>query len=68
MKPKEQTPTRQQPFKKGCVGIGESSTHGLRSRTTFADVNKINFKLSECSASVLNLKMCVFTHCFLLAE
>ena len=60
MKPRKQTPTRQQPFKKGCVGISESSTHGalllekvffrFRSRTTFADVNEI--KTFECSASV----------------
>ena len=57
---RKQTPTRQQTFKKGRVSISESSTHGalflekvfcgLRSRMTFADVNKI--KLSECSASV----------------
>ena len=55
-KPGKQTPTRQQLFKKGRVGISESSTHGalflekvfygLQSRTTFADVNKI--KSSEC--------------------
>ena len=60
MKPKKQTPTRQQPLKKGREGISKSSTHGalflekmfcgLRSRMTFADVNKI--KSSECSASV----------------
>ena len=74
-KPRKQTPTRQQPFKKGCIGISESSTHcslflekvfcGLQSRTTFTDVNKI--KSSECSASVLNCR-CEFTHCFLVAE
>ena len=68
MKPRKQTPTKQQPFKKGRVGISKSSTHsalllgkvfwGLRSRTTFADVNKI--KSSECSASVY-LKMLVHT-------
>ena len=44
-------PTRQQTFKKGRVNISESSTHGalflekvfggLRSRMTFAAVNKI---------------------------
>ena len=28
MKPRKQTPTRQQMFKKGGVGISESSTHG----------------------------------------
>ena len=60
MKPRKQTLTRQQPFKKRRVSISESSTHvtlllekvfcGLRSRTTFADVNKI--KSSEYSASV----------------
>ena len=60
MKPRKQTLTRQQTFKKGRVGISERSTHGalflekvfcgLRSGTTFADVNKIKF--SECSASV----------------
>ena len=59
-KPRKQTPTRQQLFKKGHVGISESSTQGallleklvccLQSTTTFADVSKI--KLSECSASV----------------
>ena len=69
-KAKKQTPTRQHPFKKGCVGISGSSTHGvlylekvfcgLRSRTASADVNKI--KSSECSASVLNLR-CEFTRC-----
>ena len=58
-KTKKQTPTRQQTFKKGCVAR-ENSTHGalflekvfcgLRSRTTFADVN--NIKSSECNASV----------------
>ena len=58
-KSRKQTLTRQQPFKKECVGISKS-THdalfldkvfcGLRSRTTFADVNKI--KLSECNTSV----------------
>ena len=57
-KPRKQTLTRQQTFKKGRIGI--SSTHGalflekmvcgFQSRTTFTDVNKI--KLSECSASV----------------
>ena len=60
MKPRKQTPTRQQPFKKGRVGVSESSTHGalllekvfcrFRSRTTFADVNEI--KTFKCSASV----------------
>ena len=60
MTPRKQTPTRQQIFKKGRVGISENSTHGalflekvncgLRSRITFADVNKI--KSSECNASV----------------
>ena len=60
MKPRKQIPTRQQPFKKGHVGISKSSTHGtlflekvfcgLPLRMTFADVNKI--KSSECSASV----------------
>ena len=59
-KPRKQTSTRQQPFKKGHVGISESSTHGalflekvfrsLQSRKTFTDVNKI--KSSECGASV----------------
>ena len=59
-KPRKQTPTKQQPFKKGRLGISESSTHGalllekvfcgLQSRMTFTDVNKI--KLSKCSASV----------------
>ena len=63
-KPRKQTLTRQQPFKKGCIGISESSTHyalflekvfcSLRSRMTFADSNKI--KSSECSGSV-ELKM-----------
>ena len=28
MKPRKQTPTRQQPFKKGRISISESSTHG----------------------------------------
>ena len=51
MKPRKQTLTRQWLFKKGRVGISESSTHGalflqkvlcsLWSRMTFADVNKI---------------------------
>ena len=60
MKPRKQTLTRQQTFKKGRVGISGSSTQGalfleivfcsLQSRTTFADVDKI--KSSECSASV----------------
>ena len=60
MKPRKQTPTRQQPFKIGRPSISESSTHGAlflenvfcgpRSRTTFEDVNKI--KSSECSACV----------------
>ena len=59
-KPRKQDPTRQQPFKKEHVGINKSNIYGalflekvfcgLRSRTTFADVNKI--KSSECSASV----------------
>ena len=59
-KPRKQTPTKQHPFKKGRVGISESSTHGalllekvfwsLQSRMTFTDVTKI--KLSKCSASV----------------
>ena len=59
-KPRKQTPTRQQLFKKERVGISESSTHvalflekvfcGPRSRMTFADINKI--KSSECSTSV----------------
>ena len=28
MKPRKQTPTREQPFKKGCVDVSESSAHG----------------------------------------
>ena len=50
MKASKQTPTRQQPFKKGYVSISESSTHGalflekvfcgLQLRTTFADEKK----------------------------
>ena len=61
-KPRRQTPTRQQPFKKGHIGTSESSTHGalflekvfcgLRLRTTFVDVNKIKSSDSECNASV----------------
>ena len=52
MKPRKQTLTRQQPFKIGRISISKSSTDGafflekvfcgLRSRTTFTDVNKIN--------------------------
>ena len=59
-KPKKQTPTSQEPFKKGHVSISESSIHGalflekvlcsLQLRTNFADVNKI--KSSKYSASV----------------
>ena len=55
-KPRKQAPTRQQPFKKGCIGISERSIHSalllekvfcsLWSRTTLADVNKI--KASQC--------------------
>ena len=55
-KPRKLALTRQQPFKKGRVGISKSSTQGalllekmyysLWSRTTLADVNKI--KASEC--------------------
>ena len=67
-KPRKQTPTIQQPFKKGRIDITEISTHGalilekvfcgLWWRTTFADINKI--KSSECSA--YNWR-CEFTHC-----
>ena len=59
-KSKKQTPTRQQPFKKGRISIIENITHdalfleevfcALRLGMTFADVNKI--KSSKCSASV----------------
>ena len=55
-KAKKQTQTRQQPFKKGWVGINKSSSHsalllenvfcGLWSRTTLIVVHKI--KVSKC--------------------
>ena len=59
-KPRKQAPTRQQPFKKGRIGISECSTHsalflekvfcGRQSRTTFTDVKKLNS--SQCNAFV----------------
>ena len=57
-KPRKQAPSRQQQFKKGRVGITQSSTHSavllekvfhsLWFRTTLADANEI--KLAECDS------------------
>ena len=67
-KPRKQTQTIQQPFKKGFVGISESSTHNalflekvffsLWSRMTLAEVNKI----SHPSVVGLCNWRCEFTH------